>query len=443
MGRTDNSQGAAWHWVAATLFTALCVAIAYTPGQGDFYILAALYVPAFLLYIYIYQRVDSSRSFRFFLLVGALARLLLVPAMPQLSDDVYRFIWDGRLVVQGINPFAHPPVHYLLAAARPEGLSPDLYAKLNSPEYFTIYPPVAQGTFALACWLFPKNIWGATIVMKTVLLGFELGALWVFPRLLRRLGLPEKQALLYALNPLVLSEVMGNLHFEGAMVFFLLLALLALAAGRWRASALALALAVASKLLPLMFFPFLIRRLGWRRSIAYFSIVGAVLALLFAPLFGEAFLSGFSDSLGLYFRRFEFNASVYYLLRWLGFRLTGFNLIAYLGPALALAALLGIAGLALWEKGRDWKSLPPVMLLAICLYLGISTTVHPWYASLPIALAALSRYRFPILWSGLIWLTYINYSYTEYRENLYAVALEYLLVYSAAAWEVKRSRREC
>ncbi|MEO0876545.1 MAG: hypothetical protein AAFY48_18235 [Bacteroidota bacterium] len=91
-------------------------------------------------------------------------------------------------------------------------------------------------------------------------------------RLLRYWSLPEERVLWYALNPLIIVEVVGNLHFEGAMIFFLLLGLWALL--RWKGSdnkwwlaisAVAMAMAVSSKLLPLLFFPFLIRRLGWWR----------------------------------------------------------------------------------------------------------------------------------------------------------------------------------
>ena len=65
-------------------------------------------------------------------------------------------------------------------------------------------------------------------------------------------------------------------------------------------------------------------------------------------------------------------------------------------------------------------------LWAICIYLFLATTIHPWYAILPLALSVFTKYRFTIVWTGLIWLTYINYNYAEYHENLWIVALEYL-----------------
>lgn len=425
---------------AAPLFLLLIAALGYIPRQGDFGWIAGLHAAAFVLYLLIYRNTNTPSTLYFYLWVAILARLLLAGAFPQLSDDIYRFIWDGRLANLGVNPFSHLPAYYMEEGRRLPGLSPELYALLNSQQYFTIYPPVAQATFALACWIFPGSLMGAAVVMKLIVLAFEAGSLILMRRLLPRLGFPEKGVLLYALNPLVLVEVMGNLHFEGAMAFFLLLSLWWLAEGRWRLSAVALAGAVASKLLPLLFCVFLIRRLGWRRSIAYFAIMGGVLLLLFAPLLGSAFFSGMGSSLQLYFQRFEFNASIYYLLRWAGYQLSGYNLIKYIGPALAACTFLGVLGAAWLSPSRDWRSLPGLLLFAICLYLAFTPTVHPWYAILPLLLAPFTRFRFPVLWTALISLTYVNYSYPEYHENLAVVALEYLPVYGVAAWELRSGR---
>ena len=160
----------------------------------------------------------------------------------------------------------------------------------------------------------------------------------------------------------------------------------------------------------------------------YFLITGAVFGVLFLPLLSEVFLQNFGSSLDLYFRKFEFNASLYYLLRWIGYQLSGYNIIAHLGPALGLLVLGGITFFSWKEKAPQWFNLPSAMLFAICLFLFCTTTVHPWYTILPVVLCVFTPFRFPVLWSGLIILTYRNYSYDSYHENLWLVALEYLLV---------------
>jgi len=425
-------------WLAAFAMAGLTAGLGYVTGQSDFGYILGFYAPLFLLYLLLFNLAGKSQAppLAYFIGLAVGLRVLLLFAEPGLSDDIYRFVWDGRLLVQGINPFDQLPVYYIENGIRVPGITEALFRELNSPEYFTIYPPMAQATFALAAWLIPESVSGSALVMKGFLLLCELGTLWLLIRLLQHFRLPPKNILLYALNPLIIVEIMGNLHYEGAMVFFLLLAFWWLTQDRWRLSAVAIALSVASKLLPLMFLPFLIRRLGWRRSIAYFAITGGVLLLLFFPLASGVFLSNFGDSLDLYFRKFEFNASVYYLVRWVDFQRLGYNNIARIGPWLAIITAAGILLLAALERDHSWRKLPARWLFAICLYLFLTTTVHPWYLSLPVGLCLFTRFRFPILWSGLVFLTYLNYSYDPYWENLWVVALEYALVIGMLGWEL-------
>jgi hypothetical protein len=205
-------------------------------------------------------------------------------------------------------------------------------------------------------------------------------------------------------------------------------------------AALSYAASIASKLLTVLFLPFFWSRMQRRQLIPWYVLVIGVTALFFLPLFGQGFLSGFGSSLDLYFRKFEFNGSLYYLVRWLGYQLVGYNVIQSVGPKLGILAIGIICLLGLRDKQRDYQSMFGQMLGAFCLYLGVATTVHPWYASLPLALCCFTNWRFPIVWTALIWLTYINYSQEVYQENLWIVALEYLLTAAWAAWEYYRRR---
>ncbi|WP_020535613.1 hypothetical protein [Lewinella cohaerens] len=417
--------------------------LGYGVEQSSFPRIICCYGAFFFVYIW---QVNTAKpaDLTFWIGVAILLRLALVGAFPALSDDIYRFVWDGRLWLAGQNPFDHLPVWYLEEGHHLPGLGQALFNELNSPEYYTIYPPVAQGLFAFACWLSPNSVWGAAVVMQVFLLLMEVGTIFLLLALLREWGLPASRVLWYALNPLIIVEVVGNLHFEGAMIFFLLLGLWLLLRW-WRegkgwtffASAGAMALAVASKLLPLLFFPFLIRRLGWKRSFGYFTILGVILMLTWWPLVSSVFLKNFGSSVNLYFQQFEFNGSLYYVIRWVGLQVSGFNLIRFIGPVLAILVFVTITGRALQERASEvWAELPGRWLFAIGIYLFCATTVHPWYTALPLVLCLFTPYRWPVVWSGMILLTYINYSYPEYYENLWIVGLEYIVVLLWGTWEV-------
>ena len=426
--------------VAGTLLLMLGVGyLGYGVDRTQFWSLFSAFTLAFAGYALLVGR-PAGRRFRGLLLLGILLRIFLVFAFPRLSDDVYRFLWDGQLMLSGENPFAYPPDHYVGTAASPD---PALYENLNSPAYHSVYPPVAQAIFAAAGWLSGGNwAWGA-ILMKLFLLAAEAATLWLLLRLLARFRLPPGRALYYWLNPLVIVEVIGNLHFEGAMVCFLLLSLYLLTRSRYAAAGAAMALSVASKLLPLMLLPFLLKRL-WRGAFwRFFLAVGGVLALLFLPfLAGSGLLDGLGGSLDLYFRKFEFNASFYYLLRAYGYHELGWNQIARFGPMLARLAGLLILLLAFADERTDWRSLPARWLAAFVLYLLCATTVHPWYLTVPIALCGFTHWRYPLVWSYLIMLTYTSYTTVPYREDLLLVGLEYSVVLLYFAFERHRQMKK-
>ncbi len=429
-------------WAAAGVMIICTIGLGFGVSQSSFGRIMLYFIPFFGLYSWVSVKVERETTLKFFIALAILLRLILVFSLPQLSDDIYRFIWDGNIWLKGGNPFDMLPSAWV--SENGQVVNPfdrEIFERLNSPDYFTIYPPVNQLVFILSVWLIPKSVFGSALIMKSFLFACELGTIRLLWELLPKFKIERRQMLWYVLNPLIIVEICGNLHFEGAMVFFLLLSLWWLTKQKLVLSALGMALSVASKLLPLMFLPFLIRRLGWKKSLIYFSVVGIALAAMFLPLFSELFIANFRQSLDLYFQKFEFNASLYYLLRWVGFQWKGYNMIADFGPLLAVGVFIGIWIMVFLEKSPRLETLPLMMLWAICLYLFCATTVHPWYVSLPLILCVFTPFRFPVVWSGLIMLTYVNYSYSEYYENLWVVGGEYLAVFLFLGWELRKIRQ--
>lgn len=429
-----------WWLILAFLFG--IIGLGFYTEQSDFNKILLFYSPMFLAYGWlVFFRKKELQTNCFFGLIGLaiFLRFILLFAFPFLSDDVFRFIWDGRLWQQGINPFNHLPTHFLEVENAVEGLDISLFQQLNSPDYFTIYPPVNQLVFYVSTWLFPNSIWWSAFMMKVFLFASEVGTVLLLPRVLKKYKFSIENSLIYILNPLIIIEVCGNLHFEGMMVFFLLLAICLLQEKRFNTSAIAFALSIASKLLPLIFLPFFIIKIGFRKAFQYGIIVAISLAIFYAPILNETFINNFANSLNLYFQKFEFNASVYYFLRWIGYQKVGWNMIAQIGPGLAILSFITILFMALFKTKKP-DLLPAKWLWAIMVYLMLTTTVHPWYVSLPLFLCCFTNFRFPVVWSFLICLTYVNYSYEDYFENLWVVGLEYFVVFGFMIWEIRNNR---
>ncbi len=179
------------------------------------------------------------------------------------------------------------------------GITKELFGQLNSPNYYTIYPPVMQGIFWLAGKLFPVNVIGAIILMKCIIVMIELGTIFLLITLLKKLLLPKHLSLLYVLNPLVVIELTGNVHFEGVMIFFVLLAFLLMLQNKWQGSAICLGLGIATKLLPVLFLPLLINKSGWKKGLMYSLITGITTLILFALVFDIATVQHMLNSVDL------------------------------------------------------------------------------------------------------------------------------------------------
>ena len=409
----------------------------YQTARDNFLQLISLFTFLFVVYFIVYK-FFSATHFKFLVIAGVLFRVLLLFSVPNLSDDVYRFIWDGRLSANGINPFSHLPTE-IMQMLPVTGITEELFAQLNSQGHYTIYPPVMQGFFWIAAKFFSMNVYGAIVLFKCIIVLFEIATFFLLIQLLKKLFLPKHLALLYILNPLVITELTGNVHFDGVMVFFVLLAFLLLLKNNWSASAICLGLGVATKLLPVLFIPLLINKLGWKRGLLYSLITGATTLMLFAFVFDMATVQHLLNSVDLFIRKFEFNASVYYIVRYIGTLVKGYNIIAIAGPFLILLSALIIFIISFRNKKIGWQPFFTKTLFIVSTWLLFSTTVHPWYICLPVALAVFTTFRYAIVWSFTATLSYAAYQSIPVNENLWLVGAGYILMFFYAVWEIKQS----
>jgi hypothetical protein len=140
-------------------------------------------------------------------------------------------------------------------------------------------------------------------------------------------------------------------------------------------------------------------------------------------------VTSFLSSVDLYFRKFEFNAGIYYILRYFGEQISGYNLISYIGPLLGLITLGYNLYHAKAKKTYEYKDFIHYALLVWTVYLLLATTVHPWYIIPILFFSIFTSFRYPLIWSYLVFISYVNYSYPEYYENLWWIALEYFLLF--------------
>src|SRR5262249_43629810 len=151
------------------------------------------------------------------LAVAALMRCAVLLAPPSLSDDLYRYVWDGRVAAAGINPYRYVPSDSHLAALRDNAIYPHINRKTYAP---TIYPPVAELIFLATSRISESVGW-----MKATMVAFDVASVAILLRLLTLARLPRERILVYAWHPLILWEFAGSGHIDAAVVGFVVLAL--------------------------------------------------------------------------------------------------------------------------------------------------------------------------------------------------------------------------
>lgn len=419
-------------YFALIVYVAGIVFVCTFPEQSDFIHILLGVTLAFAGYSFLIRFTDVP--FKTLLIAGVGVRLILLFTFPNLSDDVYRFFWDGKMWWYGENAYAILPSEYITAAADNRVLS-EVFAQLNSPQYYTVYPPVAQLIFWAGA--ITDNVFISSVIMKIFLLIGEFFGLKYILQLAELSGLPKKITLWYFLNPLVIIEGSGNLHFEVLMVAFLAVGLFYLYMNKTTNAAIFTALSVSVKLFPLIFLPFIFFKLPSYKRYAFSAIIFVIIVILFFPLWYSVNIGNFAESINLYFRKFEFNASVYFVFRSLGIWLSGYNLIAVTGPLLALIVFLLVSG-KVWKSKKSnihdfWK----FALYAWTVYLVLSTTIHPWYLILLVFMGIFAMAHFTWIWSYLVFLSYAHYAYPDGIPDMVLlaeygiVALAIFLQYSA------------
>ena len=362
---------------------------------------------------------ENRRGLWLCLALALCMRIPLVPAEPTLSDDIYRYVWDGRIQEIGLNPYTAVPADPALAP-----LHTDVTRKMNHPSLPTLYPPVAE-------WIFR-----AIAAVQQSVLAFKLAFValdvLIVLLLLDWLSLTGKSLwliLVYAWNPLVVLEVAGSGHLDVIGVFFVTLSLAALARRATWLAAVSLVAAIGVKFLPVVLLP-----LFWRKIRVRDAVLAGVFGLAVAAPFAIGAGALPIGSLPTYLAKWRFNGFVYGLFesvwrtRW-------------------LAGLPIVAGLTLaWRlQGRPQADQRVAWAWPLGIAVLLAPTIYPWYLLWLVPfLGALET--FPLLvWTQSSLVTYYVWrmaaSGAGWRLPWWATCIEYGTVAVAAVWVIHRTRR--
>lgn len=439
--------------VLGLLELAFLVALGWWPEAGIPFPRLALFAGAFAAYWGVaFSACNERADIRLIWAFAILFRLVLLPCVPFLSDDIYRYLWDGHVQLQGVNPYVHAP-----DAPELEAIRTPWHSLVNNPSVSTIYPPFAQWVFSVGALA-----GGSILTLKLLWTIADLAACLLLGLVARRTGRSVRATLiLFAWSPLMVVETAWSGHFEALGICLIALLLyLALPApgaeadvanpsweGRadpgagvegggspsaragWRrmapwAMGTVLALVTLTKFAPIVALPALARRYGVRLLVACIAVLIAF-HLPYAEA-GTALWTGLA-TYAEHWRAYEGAFAVIEAV------LPGPMAPRYLSAVLVFAVVA-------WATFRRLDA-EQALFWILGAGLLLSPTLHPWYVLWVLPFAALRRNRAWVLLSGLAFVTYWGlgpYLETgEWPRPLWSRLVLWLPFYGLLLWDAR------
>ncbi|HET6266646.1 MAG TPA: hypothetical protein VFG11_02940 [Acidobacteriota bacterium] len=333
--------------------------------------------------------------------IAVVIRLAVFFQEPSISEDFYRYVWDGRVQIAGFGPYDHAPQEPEVQSLRDGN-----YERMHQKEYKSPYPAAAELLYRLLAYTYPN-----LLLYKFGILAFDLLLIEVLRRLLAKASLHPANLLLYAWHPLPVIEFAGSAHMDIMGIALLAVSILMLESSHKALSGAFFSAAILTKLLPIFAFPWLVRKGGWKFVVAAAVVGIALLSIYYTPDLRM------KNGLMVYYRIWRYNDSLFGVMyKWFG------------GA----------------EPARNWGLFFVILITAFCyaasypIYRSIwiifaafilfSPVVHPWYvcwvipflAFYPnktwifftgwVAIAYLIRYLYPGgNWPDLLWLKLVVY----------------------------------
>ena len=381
---------------------------------------------------------EDRRALLWVLLLGILFRVVLIPGLPDLSSDFYRYLWDGRVFHAGVNPYAFPPV---AAALEPLRLD-DLHTHLNRPYALGYYPPLSQWVFRAVAALRPD-----VVGLKLAFITFEAAGIAALLLLLRGAGRPLSQSLVYLWNPLIVIELARGGHSDALMLPFLLLAIHFRRKDRMTLAGIALGLAALARLYPIVLLASLTRRtrpgergfLGFEPRLPIACILTVVFGYLpFAGIPGGPF--GHAPAyIGSDWE--EFNAGIRIALRhvlaWVVSEEDPW-FYAVLSGRILIACFLALCVRVLVTREEEDAALGRAIAILGGWLLLATPSLEPWYAWGLVALSAVTLSPGWIWFSGAVGLSYLKFVVAESLVPTWVLYVEFLPTLGLLAWEAGR-----
>lgn len=381
-------------------------------------IFLVLFTIAFFIYFAVVVRIGKSpanvKSFSIVMLFSILFRLILLPSVAIHENDFYRYLWDGKSFKAGINPFKYAPAEVNSAKADANQEIKRLKElRDNNPLYFerinhrgvpTIYPPAAQGAFAVSSIIKEDSIFA----LKSIFALFDILAVGLIGLLLLHFKMNPSLALIYGWSPLVLKEIANSGHYDSITIFLALLSLYFLVKNKVLAATVILVCASLTKFYPVFLLPLYVKRIKIRHFFV-FALGGIGMYMPFL-IWGHAGFYKVFAGLGIYSEKWAYNGSLFVVaqsaLDAFHLKAGGDFLLAKTVTGLIFVGILFI--LARGKRGDPLRLIKNALFALVALFL-LNSVGEPWYFCWVIPFLCFFPYKSLLLLSWLLIFSYLSF----------------------------------
>ena len=382
-------------------FAAVTAFFSYYIKSTDTYFIIGCYASLFLIYFLLLKNLtDEDVQWALYAAFGL--RLLVVPSTLFLSNDIWRYLWDGNMQAIGYSPYTIAPKEVMDAGFNTFKGAGNLFHQLLSGRENSVYAPFAEIIFYISIKISLGNQYIAIMLIKFILVIAEIVSISALLQLLQKFSLPIKNIFVYAFNPLIIIQVIADAHLEALMICFLLVALLCFKENKYKRAIFFYVLSVATKLFPIIFLPIFLFRNNWKQNLKLLISLTFLTGILFVIYFyGINVRYTYLSSLQLYFNQFEHNSFLFYWINIVfpnSFQPTAAAILSRI--LFAMPCLIMIY----WSWASRTLSIEK-LLIKILLFWVLSTltftVINPWYIAPLVLLAVFAESYMIILWSAL------------------------------------------
>jgi hypothetical protein len=357
----------------------------------------------------------KKSTFLIVIFFAILFRLILLPSTAIHENDFYRYLWDGKVLKSGLNPYKYTPDEIESLVGKEDAEKTKLIElRDKNPLYFyrighrwvpTIYPPIAQIVFTLSSWIKEDSI----LVLKTIFVIFDLLVLGLIAKLLVHFKMNPALSMVYGWSPLVLKEIANSGHYDSIAIFFMLLSIYLIFRQRLFWGGVSLAFAGLAKFFPLLLAPLYGKRIKVRNLLVF----AGLFLIFYIPFFlwDATGLTRVFTGLRIYFQNWSYNGSIFVLIRSL---LNAFNVPVFEQNFLAkvivgLTLVLVAIYLSKERPQADFLLLRRSFIILALLFL-LSPVADPWYFCWVIPFLCFFYSRAFIMLSWLLIFSYLSFS---------------------------------